>query len=171
MALFNVKIQGVWALAGVCLNMVHWSNVRTQNCNRSKTRTQSQKFIVFSYECFLVMCLRVCVCPIKAVYLTYIGVVESWKQFRANLQSLVAIWYTQTPYQLSRNGLLDQFTQERMNRGDEGTEMYKEKGREINSAEEEQILQSEEECGSTYEDEWMTLSPPKPGVKRRICTR
>lgn len=58
-----------------------------------------------------------------------------------------------------------------MNRGDEGTEMYKEKGREINSAEEEQILQSEEECGSTYEDEWMTLSPPKPGVKRRICTR
>lgn len=58
-----------------------------------------------------------------------------------------------------------------MNRGDEGTEMYKEKGREINSAEEEQILQSEEECSSTYEDEWMTLSPPKPGVKRRICTR
>lgn len=49
--------------------------------------------------------------------------------------------------------------------------MYKEKGREINSAEEEQILQSEEDCGSTYEDEWMTLSPPKPGVKRRICTR
>lgn len=169
MALFNVKIQGVWVLAGVRLNMVHWSNVSTQNCNWSKTCTQSQKFIVFFLMSVFWLC--VCVCPIKAVYLTYIEVVESWKQFRVNLQSLVAIWYTQTPYQLSRNGLLDQFTQERMNRGDEGTEMYKEKGREINSAEEEQILQSEENCGSTYEDEWMTLSPPKPGVKRRICTR